>query len=129
MKKVLVLLSILVLSLTGLSQSELGLSFCGIEQSSMKKGNESKTFLSFDRLSKCVFSPINSSLKLHEFYVGMEIQGDYKSFRISENRLNEKIIIELEKSHPRCIYIEQIKLSEKEESILIGKSFSIHIKY
>lgn len=129
MKKVLILITILISSLSVFSQSELGLRFCGIEQSSPKKDNESKIYLSFERLSKCVFSPINSSLKLEEFHIGLEVQGDYKSFRIRGDKLNEKVILELEKARPRYIYIEQIKLSEKENSVLIGKSFTIHIKY
>jgi len=129
MKKIFLIFSILVLSVAGFSQSELGITFCGIEKSSLAKNDESKITLPFERLSKCKFSPIDHSLNLYEFYAEIEVQGDVKSFTNKGEKLNEIIILELEKLHPRYIYITQIKLSGKEEQKLIGKSFKIHLTY
>ena len=123
MKKVLLLLSILTISITGSSQSDLGINICGIKES-----EPNVTSLTIDQLFECgELTANNKNLTIVSFSLGFVVEGDFREVRIIGNKLSEKKKGVIKKYKPSKFYIEKIKLSSEKGTIQNGKVLTVKL--
>lgn len=124
MKKALILLSILVISLTSFAQSDTGINLCGIKETTPQV-----TTLTIDQLTECgELTANNEHLTVVSFSISMAAGEDFKEFKITGNKLTEKTLVAIKKYNPPKFYIENIKLSSKKGTIQNAGFHKIYIK-
>ena len=124
MKKVLILLTILTISLTGFSQSKPGINLCGNPET-----KPDSTILTLDQFIACgELTANNKNLTVVSFAVGIVVEKDYRRIQVHRNKLSELAITSLKKYKPSIIYIEKIKLSSKKGTIQNAQLHTVIIK-
>jgi hypothetical protein len=113
MKKVLLLLSIVIISLTGFTQSNTGINLCGIK--------ESKPYITIVTMSQLIecgeLSANNENLTVVSFSIGMAVGDDFRKIQVTGNKFTKKVVAEIKKYKANKFYIEHIKLSSKKGTI------------
>jgi len=125
MKKILILISILTISLTSFAQSDDGIKLCDIE-----KSKKHATTLTINQLLKCgELTPNDDELNIISFLFVMNADGgEVLEIKTSGNKFSEKMIAEIKKHKPFRIYIREIIAARKKGTIQKLKSHTIKLK-
>ena len=124
MKKALIFLSILVISLTSHAQSGIGINFCETLQTT-----PNVTTLTIKQLIECSELTVNNkNYSLDSYSVTIPVSGDVKVLAILGNKFTEKLTSTLKKYNPSKIYFEQVILMDEKGNKIYGASHTVIIK-
>lgn len=125
MKKILLIISVLAISLTSFAQDDIGIKLCDFE-----KSKKHATTLYIHQLLKCgEVTPNNDELNIISFLFVMNIEaGEVLKMKTSGGNFSEEMIAAIQKHKPSRIYIQEIIAAKKRGTIQKLKSHTLKLK-
>jgi hypothetical protein len=124
MKRYLLLLPILLISLTSSAQSGIGINFC--ENTKLKS---TETTLTLKQLLECAELTVNNkNYTIYSYTVTINLSGVIKKLMISGNKFSDKLTASIKKDKPNKIYFEEVLLMDEKGNKIYGATHTIIIK-